>query len=85
MNCWNNVAKSSGIRDTMLIKSTIEIPLPIPFSVILSPIHITKQLPATNAATAPKPLMKFASCNKPLLPKPIVIATASMRASTIVK
>ena len=46
-----NVAKSLGIPDMMLIRRTIEIPLPTPFSVILSPSHISIAEPAVSAAT----------------------------------
>jgi len=46
-----NVAKSLGIPEIMLIKSTIDIPLPTPFSVILSPSHISIAEPAVSAAT----------------------------------
>ena len=50
-NVLYNVAKSLGIPEIMLIKSTIEIPLPTPFSVILSPSHISIAEPAVSAAT----------------------------------
>ena len=50
-NCVYSVAKSAGIPEMILIKSTIEIPLPTPFSVILSPIHINTAEPAVSAIT----------------------------------
>ncbi len=43
--------KSSGKRDTMLITSIIDIPLPTPLSVILSPSHIRRVEPAVRIAT----------------------------------
>ena len=39
---------SLGILEMMLIISTIEIPLPTPCSVILSPIHISTAEPAVR-------------------------------------
>ena len=47
-NCSYSVPKSLGIREIMLITSTIEIPFPTPFSVILSPIHISTAEPAVK-------------------------------------
>ena len=49
-NVLYNVAKSLGIPDMILIKSTIEIPFPTPFSVIRSPSHINTAEPAVSAA-----------------------------------
>ena len=49
-NCSNRVFKSSGSLEIMLITRTIEIPFPIPFSVILSPTHIRNALPAVSVA-----------------------------------
>ena len=37
--------------EIILINNTIEIPLPTPFSVIRSPIHISTAEPAVSAAT----------------------------------
>ena len=42
---------SLGIPEMILIVSTIEIPLPTPFSVICSPIHIRTAEPAVIANT----------------------------------
>ena len=39
-----------GTRDRMPAKRMMEIPLPIPNSVICSPIHITKEEPAMKEA-----------------------------------
>ena len=49
-NCSKSCAISWGIRERMLIVSTMEIPFPTPLSVIRSPIHIRKALPAVSAA-----------------------------------
>ena len=46
-----NVIISCGVPDTILIRSTMEIPFPTPLSVILSPIHIRRAEPAVIAAT----------------------------------
>ena len=51
MNCVYNVTRSSGTREMILIRRTIEIPFPTPFSVIRSPIHIRNALPAVSVHT----------------------------------
>ena len=68
----------------MLIINTIEMPLPTPFSVILSPIHIRNALPAVNAAITVITFNALYSSNKPLLPKPIAIAVLSISARATV-
>ena len=69
-----SVAKSFGIEDRMLIKSTIEMPLPTPFSVILSPIHMRKAEPAVIAAIVTKILFRVKWVKRPWLPKPTAMA-----------
>ena len=58
-NWSNNVVISLGIREIMLITRTIDIPLPTPFSVILSPIHIRKADPAVSVNTTIAALTKL--------------------------
>ena len=41
--------RSVGKRSTMPMKMISETPLPMPLSVICSPSHIRKSVPATNA------------------------------------
>ena len=45
-----SISTSCGRLETILIRSTMEIPLPTPFSVIRSPIHIRRAEPAVIAA-----------------------------------
>ena len=52
----NSVPRSFGREEMMLIRRTMEMPFPTPLSVILSPIHIRKALPAVIAATATRTL-----------------------------
>ena len=65
MNCVYSVTKSSGTRETMLIRSTIEIPFPTPFSVIRSPIHIRNALPAVSVHTTIAQFTKLYSSRSP--------------------
>ena len=51
-NCSNRFPRSSGSLEIILMTRTMEIPFPMPFSVILSPTHIRKALPAVSVATA---------------------------------
>ena len=48
---FTNVEMPSGRRDTIPAKIIREIPLPIPFCVISSPIHISRQVPAVRETT----------------------------------
>ena len=48
-NCCQSAVMSCGSLETILIRRTIEIPFPTPFSVIRSPIHMTNVDPAVNA------------------------------------
>ena len=50
---------SLGILDTILIVRTMEIPFPMPFSVIRSPSHISIAEPAVKLATTTIPFRKF--------------------------
>ena len=59
MNFSYSEVISLGIRDKMLMSRTIEIPLPTPFSVILSPIHIRKADPAVSVNTTIAALTKL--------------------------
>ena len=79
-----SVVISLGIRDTMLIKSTMEIPFPTPFSLICSPTHIKKAEPAVNATTTTIILTKLLSGINPLLPNPIAMAIDSNRDNPMV-
>ena len=56
------------------MQSTIEMPLPTPFSVILSPIHIRKAEPAVIAAIVTKTLFRVKWVKRPWLPKPTAMA-----------
>ena len=47
-SCTRAVARD-GPREMMPAKRMIEIPLPIPFWVMCSPIHIISAVPAVNA------------------------------------
>ena len=69
----------------MLIVSTIEIPFPTPFSVILSPIHMITVDPAVNVTTAVITFSALNSIRSPLLPNPIAIARDSINASATVR
>ena len=73
-NWSNKVTRSLGILDTIFTINTIEIPFPIPLSVICSPIHISIAEPAVKQATTTTAFIKFISGISPLLPKPTVIA-----------
>ena len=48
MNWLYSLIKSDGILERILIRSTMEIPLPTPFSVMRSPIHINNVEPAVK-------------------------------------
>ncbi len=75
---------SCGTRDRILIVNTMEIPLPIPFSVIRSPIHIKNALPAVKAMMTVITLNALYVCKRPCLPKPIAMALDSISARTTV-
>ena len=75
---------SSGIRERILIKSTIEIPFPTPFSVILSPIHIKNAEPAVNVSTTIAAFTKLYSTSNPLRPNPTAIAVDWIKAKRTV-
>ena len=49
------VIRVSGRLEMMLANRIMEMPLPIPNSVICSPIHITTEEPAVNARTITRP------------------------------
>ena len=83
-NCLNSPVSSCGILETMLIVRTMEIPLPIPFSVIFSPIHIKNALPAVNATITVITFNALYSCKSPCRPKPIAIALDSISANATV-
>ena len=84
INCSHNVARSSGIREIMLIVNTMEIPLPIPFSVIRSPIHIRTADPAVSVVMTIRIVKIPSSTRYPLLEKLIVIVMASNKPRPIV-
>ena len=84
-NCSNNNVRSCGILEIILIVKTIEIPLPTPFSVILSPIHMITVEPAVNVTTAVIIFNALYSRSSPLLPNPIAIARDSIKASATVR
>ena len=52
-------ARSLGTLEIMFTASTMEIPFPMPFSVIRSPSHISIAEPAVKQATTITPLKKF--------------------------
>ena len=65
----NKAVAPDGIRDMIPTNTIIDIPLPIPYSVTLSPNQVSKAVPATsevmnniNPITAPAP--KVSSGNK---------------------
>ena len=58
-DCAYRLERSCGTRQRILIRRTMEIPLPTPFSLIRSPIHIRKQEPAVRATTTAKAFPKF--------------------------
>ena len=62
----------------------MEIPFPIPFSVILSPIHIRNALPAVRVATAQITFSALYWSRYPCLPKAIAMAEDWIRASPTV-
>ena len=80
-----SVAKSLGIEERILMRSTIEMPLPTPFSVILSPIHMRKAEPAVIVAIVTTTLFKVKWVRRPWLPKPTAMAIDSMSASATVR
>ena len=84
MNLVYNTTKSCGNDDKILNSRTTEIPLPTPFSVILSPIHIRNALPAVIVTTTTTTLFIPKLLIKPCLPKPIAIAIDSINAKATV-
>ena len=84
INCVYSVTKSSGIRERILIRRTIEIPFPTPFSVIRSPIHIRNALPAVSVQTTIAQFTKLYSSRSPCLPNPTAIAIDSISARATV-
>ena len=84
INCSKSDVKSLGIREIMLMTRTIEIPFPTPFSVILSPIHISTEDPAVKAATTISTFSASNFSNWPLRPNPIAIAIDSVKANPTV-
>ena len=84
INCLYSDWKSLGIRETILINRTIEIPLPMPFSVIRSPIHIRKAEPAVSTRMTIRQFRKLYLISNPCLPKPIAIADDSRSESPTV-
>jgi len=67
----------------MLINKIMEIPFPIPFSVISSPSHIRNAAPAVKATTEIITDVYPDSVKNPWLRNPITIARPSIKASTI--
>ncbi|MNR08404.1 hypothetical protein D3C85_1245570 [compost metagenome] len=55
-----------GIAETIPAKMIMEIPLPIPYSVICSPSHIKKAVPAVNTIAINAKVVNPASMTKPL-------------------
>ena len=49
------VLSCCGIRETIPAKRIIEMPLPMPNSLICSPIHIRKDAPAVKVRTITRP------------------------------
>ncbi len=47
----NSCAAPDGIRETMLMKMMIDMPLPMPRAVMSSPSHMTMTAPATRLVT----------------------------------
>ena len=80
---YNNL-KSLGIVEIILIKRIIEIPFPIPFSVICSPNHITRDAPATSAAVTMMISSTLLCIRLPPRYKPIPIARPSITAKAMV-
>ena len=67
-----------------MITKTMEIPFPIPFSVIRSPIHIRNALPAVRPAIATMTVKASKEVSAPWVPKPITIAVDWIRARSTV-
>ena len=80
----NRPTRSFGTLERILIIRTIEIPFPIPFSVIRSPTHIRNAEPAVRAVTTDTTFRKFILVISPWLPNPIAIARPSINASATV-
>ena len=59
MNCVYKFLKSFGIVETMFIRRITDIPFPTPFSVALSPSHITIALPAVRMTTMQNTVQKL--------------------------
>ena len=72
---------SDGILDMIPTNIIIELPLPKPFSVILSPIHITSILPATKVIITVETKNKLLDC-KARLTIPNVIPIACINPNT---
>ena len=51
MLCVSSFSVPDGMRDTMLMKIMIDMPLPMPRAVMSSPSHITATAPATRVET----------------------------------
>jgi len=49
--CVNSFDAPDGMRDTMLMKIMIDMPLPIPRAVTSSPSHMTAAAPVTSVVT----------------------------------
>ncbi len=67
-------ANPAGSLETIPAKMIKEIPLPIPFSVILSPNHIKNAVPAVKVSEINKILPKEGLIKALLKPKEIPIA-----------
>ena len=85
MNFVYNILRSDGSEEIMLNKSTMDIPLPTPLSVILSPIHIRKALPAVIVHTTTTTLLKPYFISRPCVPKPTAMAIACNKARPTVR
>ena len=68
----------------ILIRSTIDIPFPTPFSVIRSPIHIRNALPAVSVHTTIAQFTKLYVSRSPWRPSPTASAVDSISASPTV-
>ena len=71
--------------EMILNRSTIEIPFPTPFSVILSPIHISIALPAVIVTIATITFMAVKFTKRPFPPKPLAMAMDCISASATVR
>ncbi len=64
-NLSPSVRRSCGSEEMMLNSSTIEMPLPMPLSVIFSPIHIRNAEPADIVHTATITLLALKTVSSP--------------------